>query len=88
MILPSELEARLRTVEVLSGIQVEPVSPLLPFAVRLTGFVHVHGAPKFYEAQIDLRDIKTANDVFSLIEALLKAFRFAETSAEAKVALH
>lgn len=88
MISPQELESRLRAVEVLGGVEVTPVSPLVPFAARISGFVHIHGAPKFYEAQIDLRDIKTANDVMGLIEALLKAFRFAETSADAKTALH
>lgn len=87
MISAKELEARLQMVEVLAGCEVTPHSALVPWDVILTGVIHLHGKPSFYEVPLDLRDFKDGNDVLKLMKALMEAFAEAATSSSAKQVL-
>lgn len=84
MLTAAELQSKLRMVEVLSGCEVEPVSVLTPWDVFLTGLIHIHGRPSFYEVRLDLRDFRDNNDVLKLMDGLMKAFTEAATSGDAK----
>lgn len=87
MISAGELQSKLRMVEVLSECEVSPVSVLTPWDVVLSGLIHIHGGPSFYEVRLDLRDIRDNQDVLQLMDALMKAFMEAATSDRAKQTL-
>lgn len=87
MISAAELQSKLRMVEVLQDCEVAPVSILTPWDVILSGLVHIHGGPSFYEVRLDLRDIQGNEDVVNLLDALMKAFTEVATSPDAKKTL-
>jgi hypothetical protein len=75
----SDLEQLLRGVAQLSGIKVlQPYPHVAPHHVLLEGAISIHGTPFFWETSVDLRDLKTQDDIATLIRSLLAAFDGAE----------
>lgn len=77
-----ELEKYLRSFEVLRGISVdypEGMSKYLaPQLVLITGLVNINGTPHMFEADLNLNEFKTYDDVLRLAKALLTSFEKAE----------
>lgn len=71
----SDLENVLRGVAQLSGVRVtQPFINVAPNMVHLDGAIDIHGKPFFWETDLDLRDLKSRDDIVVLIESLLTSF--------------
>jgi len=77
-----ELEKFLNQFESLRGISVvypEGLSKqIAPQLMLLTGAIHIHGEPHYFESEINLNDFKTHDDCMRLAKAILQAFDKAE----------
>jgi hypothetical protein len=73
-----QLQTYLNQFEALRGISVDYESDLkksiAPQVVLLTGMVNVHGTPHLFEAEINLHEFHTQQDLLRLAGAMLKAF--------------
>lgn len=73
-----QLEAFLNQFEALRGISVtyenETKAALAPQVVLLTGMVNIQGTPHLFEAEINLNEFHTRDDLMKLAGAMLKAF--------------
>lgn len=78
MLTRDQLQAYLNQFEALRGISVEYESDLkrsiAPQVVMLTGMVNIQGAPHLFEAEINLAEFHTREDLMKLAGAMLKAF--------------
>lgn len=78
MLKPDQLEAFLNQFEALRGIAVTYESDLkraiAPQVVILTGMVNIHGTPHLFEAEINLNEFNSQQDLMRLAGAMLKAF--------------
>ena len=72
------LQTYLNQFEALRGISVEYESDLkrsiAPQVVMLTGMVNIQGTPHLFEAEINLNEFHTREDLMKLAGAMLKAF--------------
>jgi hypothetical protein len=70
-----DLQNILRGVAQLAGCIVkQPWPAVAPNIVVIEGAINILGKPHFWETQIDLRDLKSGEDVGTLIARLLQAF--------------
>lgn len=78
MLTANQLEAFLNQFEALRGISVTYESDLkralAPQVVVLTGMVNIHGDPHLFEAEINLNEFQSREDLTRLAGAMLKAF--------------
>lgn len=71
----SDLENVLRGVSNLSGACVTaPYPNVSPWLANISGAINIHGTTYFWETEIDLRELKSREDVGALIEHLLLHF--------------
>lgn len=79
-----DLEKHLRSFEVLRGITVEYpseiASQIAPWIVMLRGIVNIKGDPHMFEAEINLNEFNSYDDVLRLAKAILVSFEKAETN--------
>jgi hypothetical protein len=77
-----ELEKLLHEVELLRGITVEYAydigQAIAPHLVVLRGIVNIKGAPHMFEAEINLNEFHSREDVMGLAKAVLASFEKAE----------
>ena len=78
MLTKDQLEAFLNQFEALRGISVthesETKRALAPQVVVLTGMVNIRGTPHLFEAELNLNEFHTRDDLMKLAGAMLKAF--------------
>ncbi len=75
MIPAPELQTMLRQVAQLSGVEVKQLFPALaPWVARVSGAISIHGAPYFWETDIDLRGIEQRADFAAFVGSLLDSF--------------
>lgn len=75
----SDLESVLRGVAQLAGVRVtQPYVLFAPHLLKLEGAITIHGSPFFWETEISLEDLKSREDIVTLIEQLLRSFERAE----------
>jgi hypothetical protein len=78
MLTAQELQGFLNQYEALRGIEVtyesEVKRAIAPQVVLLTGMVNVGGTPHLFEAEIDLLEFHSRQDLIKLGGAILKAF--------------
>jgi hypothetical protein len=75
----ADLQNILRGVAQLSGVRVtQPFEVVAPHMVHMEGAINIHGQTFYWETDIDLRDLKTRQDIATLIESLLTSFAKAE----------
>jgi len=74
----NELQKFLNQYEALRGIQVtyesEVRRAIAPQMVMLTGMVNIRGTPHLFEAEIDLLEFHSREDLVLLGKTILKAF--------------
>jgi hypothetical protein len=78
MLQPNQLQEFLNRVEVLRGVQVGYESDLkkaiAPHVVMLSGMVNVHGTPHLFEAEINLAEFHSHDDLMLLAKRMIQAF--------------
>lgn len=78
MLQPNQLQEFLNRVEVLRGVQVGYESDLkkaiAPHVVQLSGMVNVHGTPHLFEAEINLAEFHSHDDLMLLAKRMIQAF--------------
>lgn len=78
MLTPKQLQDFLDRVEVLRGVQVGYESDLkkaiAPHVVMLSGMVNVHGTPHLFEAEVNLAEFHTHDDLMLLAKKMIQAF--------------
>lgn len=78
MLTANQLEAYLSQFEALRGITVTYESDLkralAPQVVVLTGMVNIKGEPHLFEAEVNLNEFQSREDLMRLAGAMLKAF--------------
>lgn len=75
----ADLQSILRGVAQLSGAVVtQPFEVTAPHVITVAGAINIHGAPHFWETELDLRDLQSRQDIATLIESLLTSFTKAE----------
>lgn len=80
----ADLENVLRGVAQLSGVQVtQPWPSVAPNRINLQGAISIHGNTFFWETEVDLADLKSRQDIVTLIEQLLRSFERAEKKGSA-----
>ena len=73
-----ELEAFLRAIPAFRGVNVQPMSALAPWHVILSGTVMLYGDPHFYEAELNLNEFNSMEDINKLVVSLFASFEKAE----------
>lgn len=78
MLTPKQLQDFLDRVEVLRGVQVGYESDLkkaiAPHVVMLSGMVNVHGTPHLFEAEVNLAEFHSHDDLMLLAKKMIQAF--------------
>lgn len=84
MITAQQVQAFLHQFEPLQQVMVEQQSLLIeaPWLVKLTGSVMLYGEPHYFEAELDLREFGSADDLLKLVDKLLKTFAAAAKAVE------
>lgn len=77
-----QIESKLRTVEGLHDIKLEPVSEVATPYFYLVGNVLLHGEPYFFKTEIKVTEFHTNDDVAQLGASLLAAVLRANQRAE------
>ena len=78
MLQPNQLQEFLNRVEVLRGVQVGYESDLkkaiAPHVLMLSGMVNVHGTAHLFEAEINLAEFHSHDDLMLLAKRMIQAF--------------
>jgi len=78
MLTPKQLQDFLDRVEVLRGVQVGYESDLkkaiAPHVVMLSGMVNVQGTPHLFEAEVNLAEFHSHDDLMLLAKKMIQAF--------------
>ncbi len=78
MLTPTQLQEFLNRVEVLRGVQVGYESDLkkaiAPHVVMLSGMVNIHGNPHLFEAEVNLAEFQSHDDLMLLAKRMIQAF--------------
>lgn len=75
-----------RSCEPLRNVQVGYTSDerakIAPWIVTVGGVVYINGQPKAYEADVDLRSLRTREDFHHLVMSFLQSFEMAKQHKE------
>jgi len=78
MLTAQQLQDFLDRVEVLRGVQVGYESDIkkaiAPHVVMLSGMVNIHGTPHLFEAEVNLAEFKSRDDLMLLAKRMVAAF--------------
>lgn len=92
MITPEQLEMALRRFDFLGDVTVEwnkgEQLALDPKLATLSGVVHIHGTPKYYEVELNLKFFEDKEDILMLVQNLMHSFEQCARSEEAQRVLH
>ena len=62
------------TGEVLANANVVAAKPLMPWMLTISGAFNLYGEIQYYETELDIRMIESADDFLTLVAQLNKAF--------------
>ena len=72
--------------EILKNVNVVAAKPLMPWMLTISGAFTLYGEVQFYETEIDIRQIETADDFLLLVNQLNASFdRAAEMASKGRL---